>query len=157
MNNSETVQVLMDSVQKGNFERARTMLADDFQLSGLVSEPINAETWLGMGASLGMAFTNLNYHFKVDSSEGDVVNTTSQLSGTNSGALDLTGLRMGVISATNRKFSTVQENTKITFKDEKVKSWAIEPTEGAGLKAMLGQLGVALPTAYTASKTARHK
>ena len=156
MNHSETVQVLMDSVQKGNFEQARSLLADDFQLSGLVSEPISAETWLGMGASLGMAFTNLNYHFKVDSSQGDIVNTTSQLSGTNSGALDLTGLRMGVISATNRKFSTAQENTKITFKDEKVKSWAIEPTEGAGLKAMLGQLGVELPTAYAASKSARH-
>jgi len=156
MNNRETVQVLMDSVQKGNFEQARSMLADDFQLSGLVSEPINAETWLGMGASLGMAFTNLNYHFKVDSSDGDVVNTTSQLSGTNSGAFDLTGLRMGVICATNRKFSTAQENTKITFKDEKVKSWAIEPTEGAGLKAILGQLGVALPTAYAASKAVRN-
>jgi hypothetical protein len=156
MNNRETVQVLMDSVQKGNFEQARSMLADDFQLSGLVSQPINAETWLGMGASLGMAFTNLDYHFKVDSSDGDVVNTTSQLSGTNSGALDLTGLRMGVISATNRKFSTAQENTKITFKEEKVKSWAIEPTEGAGLKAMLGQLGVKLPTAYTDSKSTHH-
>src|SRR6266542_2773055 len=145
MNNRETAQVLMDSVQKGNFEYAKSMLTDDFQLSGLVSDPINAETWLGMGASLGMAFTNLNYHFKVDSSDGNVVNTTSQLSGTNSGALDLTGLRMGVISATNRKFSTAQENTKITFKDEKVESWAIEPTEGAGLKAMLGQLGIELP------------
>ena len=143
----------MDSVQKGNFEQARSMLADDFQLSGLVSQPINAETWLGMGASLGMAFTNLDYHFKVDSSDGDVVNTTSQLSGTNSGALDLTGLRMGVISATNRKFSTAQENTKITFRKEKVTSWAIEPTEGAGLKAMLGQLGVKLPTAHTDSKS----
>ena len=153
MNNRETVQVLMDSVQKGNFEQARSMLADDFQLSGLVSQPINAETWLGMGASLGMAFTNLDYHFKVDSSDGNVVNTTSQLSGTNSGALDLTGLRMGVISATNRKFSTARENTKITFKEEKVKSWAIEPTEGAGLKAMLGQLGVKLPTAHTDSKS----
>jgi hypothetical protein len=153
MNNRETVQVLMDSVQKGNFEQARSMLADDFQLSGLVSQPINAETWLGMGASLGMAFTNLDYHFKVDSSDGNVVNTTSQLSGTNSGALDLTGLRMGVISATNRKFSTAQENTKITFKEEKVKSWAIEPTEGAGLKAMLGQLGVKLPTTHTDSKS----
>jgi len=156
MNNRETVQILMDSVQKGNFEHARSMLADDFQLSGLVSEPINADTWLGMGASLGMAFTNLDYHFKVDSGDGDVVNTTSQLSGTNSGALDLTGLRMGVISATNRKFSTAQETTKITFKDEKVKSWAIEPTEGAGLKAILGQLGVKLPIAHPVSKPARH-
>jgi hypothetical protein len=54
---------------------------------------------------------------------------------------------MGVIPATNKPFSAKLENTKITVKDHKVTSWAVEPTEGAGLKAILGQLGVKLPTA----------
>jgi hypothetical protein len=34
MNKRETVQALMDSIQQGDFEQARTMLADDFQFSG---------------------------------------------------------------------------------------------------------------------------
>ena len=153
MDSKATVQALMDSVQRGDFDKAKTLLSDDFRYKGFVRNPISGRTWLRMSANLKMAFAGLNYHFKVDSSDGNVVNTTSQLSGTNSGAFDLTGLRMGVISATNRKFSTAQENTKITFRKEKVKSWAIEPTEGAGLKAMLGQLGVKLPTAYTDSKS----
>jgi hypothetical protein len=78
LNKRETVQALMDAVQKGNFESAKTMLADDFQFSGPVPEPIDKEAWLGMSASLKAAFPD----------------------------------------------------------------WDVEPTEGAGLMAILGQLGV---------------
>jgi predicted ester cyclase len=142
MNKRETVQALMDSVQKGDFENAKTMLADDFQFSGSVPEPINAEAWLGMSASLRAAFPDLNYHFKVIGANGDVVKSTTQLSGTHSGSFDLTDMNMGVIPATNKAFSAKLEKTKVTVKDNKITLWAVEPTEGAGLKAILGQLGV---------------
>lgn len=147
MTSQETVQALMDAVQKGDCDRAKTLLSDDFQFKGLVSRPLNGKTWLGMVASLRMAFAGLNYHFKVDSAHGDVVNSTSQMSGHNRGAFDLTGLHMGVISATNRNFSTATESNTITVKNEKVSSWVVEPTEGAGLAAILKQLGVKLPMA----------
>ena len=145
MNIQETVQALMDSVQKGRFEEARTFLSDDFKVIGFSSSPINREAWLNLSANLMMAFADLNYHFQVHSIEGNVVNTTSQLSGTNSGAFDFTNINMGVISATNRKFSSATQKTKITVKGGKVTSWAMEPTEGAGLTAILAQLGVKLP------------
>ena len=144
MNSQETVQTLMDSVQRGDFDKAKTLLSDDFQFTGLVRRPINGKTWLRMSASLKMAFTGLNYHFKVESTDGSVVNTTSQMSGNNRGAFDLTGLRMGVISATNKDFSTAKENHTITVKGEKVSSWVVERTEGAGLMAILKQLDVKL-------------
>ncbi|HEX9332503.1 MAG TPA: ester cyclase [Anaerolineales bacterium] len=142
MNKRETVQALMDAVQKGDFENAKTMLADDFQFSGPVPEPINKEAWLGMNSSLKTAFPDLNYHFKVIGAEGDVVKTTSQLSGTHSGSFDLTGMNMGVIPATDKTFSTKLEKTKVTVRENKITSWAVEQTEGAGLKAILGQLDV---------------
>jgi len=142
MDSKTTVQALMDSVQRGDFDRAKTLLSDDFQFRGMIRRPINGKIWLRMSASLKMAFSGLNYHFKMDSADGNVVNTTSQMSGNNRGAFDLTGLHMGVISATHKDFSTATENNKITVKDEKVSSWVVEPTEGAGLKAILGQLGV---------------
>lgn len=147
MTSQETVQAIMDAVQKGDCDRAKTLLSDDFQFKGLVSRPLNGKTWLGMVASLRMAFAGLNYHFKVDSAHGDVVNSTSQMSGHNRGAFDLTGLHMGVISATNRNFSTATESNTITVKNEKVSTWVVEPTEGAGLAAILKQLGVKLPMA----------
>jgi predicted ester cyclase len=145
MNKRETVQALVDAVQMGDFENAKSMFADDFQFSGPVPEPINKEAWLGMSSSLKTAFPDLDYHFKVIGAEGDVVRTTSQLSGTHTGSFDLTNMNMGVIPATNKAFSAKPEKTKITVKDNKITSWVVEPTEGAGLQAILDQLGV-VPT-----------
>ena len=146
MNKSEIVQSLMDSIQKGDFNNARTLLADDFQFSGPIPQPINREDWLGMSASLKTAFPDLDYHFNVIGADDDIVKTTSQLSGTHRGSFDLTNMKMGVIPPTNKNFSAKLENTKITVKDNKVTSWAVEPTQGAGLHAILDQLGVKLPT-----------
>jgi len=146
MNKREIVQSLMDSIQKGDFVHAKTMLADDFQFSGPVPTPINRDSWLGMSASLKTAFPNLDYHFNVIGAQGDVVKTTSQLSGTHTDPFDLTAMNMGVIPATDKDFSVKVEKTKVTVKDNKVTSWAVEPTDGAGLSAILDQLGVKLST-----------
>jgi predicted ester cyclase len=140
MNKRETVQALMDSIQQGEFENANSMLADDFQFSGPVSEPINKAAWLGMSARLKTAFPDLDYHFKVIGAEGDIVKTTMQLSGTHSGSFDLTDMNMGVIPATNKAFSVKREKTKLTVKGNKIIAWVVESTDGAGLKAILGQL-----------------
>ena len=147
VNKRETVQALADSVQKGDFENAKTMLADDFQFSGPIPEPINKEAWLGMSSSLKTAFPDLDYHFKVIGADGDVVRATSQLSGTHSGSFDLTNMDMGVIPPTNKAFSAKLEKTKITVRENKVTSWDVEPTDGAGLMAILKQLDVKVPTA----------
>lgn len=146
MNKRETVQALMDAVQKGDFATAKTMLADDFQFNGSVPEPIDAEAWLGMSVSLKTAFPDLDYHFKVSGAEGNVVKSTAQLSGTHNGSFDLTGMNMGVIPATSKAFSTKSEKTKVTVKENKVTLWAVEPNDGAGLMEILKQLDAKLPT-----------
>jgi len=66
----------MDAVQTGDFKDARSMLSDDFRFSDSIPNPINAEAWLGMSASMKTAFPDLNYHFKVIGTNGDVVKTT---------------------------------------------------------------------------------
>lgn len=140
MNKRETVQVLVDSIQRGDFDVAKSMLADDFQFSGFIPETINKETWLGMSASLKTAFPNLDYHFKVIGTEGNVVRTTMQLSGTHSGSFDLTNLNLGVIPATDKTFAAKREKTKVTVKENKVTAWVVEPNQGAGLMDILSQL-----------------
>jgi predicted ester cyclase len=140
MNKRETVQVLVDSIQRGDFDVAKSMLADDFQFSGFIPETINKETWLRMSASLKTAFPNLDYHFKVIGTEGNVVRTTMQLSGTHSGSFDLTNLNLGVIPATDKTFAAKREKTKVTVKENKVTAWVVEPNQGAGLMDILSQL-----------------
>ena len=147
MNKRETVQALVDAVQKADFESVKSMLADDFQFSGPIPEPINKEAWLEMSASLKTAFPDLDYHFKVIGTEGNVVKSTSQLSGTQKGSFNLTNMNMGVIPATNKTFSTKSEKVKITVKDDMITLWAVEPNDGAGLMEILKQLEVEVPTA----------
>ena len=140
MNKRETVQGLMDSIQQGDFENAKTMLATDFQFSGSVPEPINAEAWLRMSVSMRSAFPDLDYHFKVIGADGDVVRSTSQLSGTQNGSFDLTGMNLGVIPATNKTFSAKREKNKVTVTGTKITAWVVEPTDGAGLTEIIKQL-----------------
>src|SRR5215213_11207584 len=146
MNKRETVQAFVDSIQEGEFDSAKSMLADGFQFSDAVSEPINTEAWLGMSANLKTAFPDLDYHFRVIGTEGDVVKTTSQLSGTHSGSFDLTGMNMSLIPATNKIFVATLEKAKITVKENKITAWIVEPTQGAGVMAILKQLEVEMPT-----------
>lgn len=143
MNKRETVQAFMDSVQQGEFEFVKSMLADDFKFSGPVPEPLNKETWLTMSINLKAAFPDLDYHFKVIGTEGNVVRSTTQLSGTHKGTLDLSSLNMGSTPATNKSVSVKMAKTKVTVKDDKVTLWAVEPTDGAGLAAILAQLWAA--------------
>ena len=145
MDSKATVQALMDSIQKGDFEKAKSFLSDDFQFSGPVPNPIGREAWLGMSANLKTAFPDLDYQFHVDDADGDVVKLSAQLKGLHSGDLDLTSLNMGVIPATNKSFANPQEHGTATVKGDKVVSWAVEPIEGGGVMGILGQIGVKPP------------
>ena len=139
----------MNAIQEGDFEKARSLLTDDFMFSGPIPEPANSAEWLGVSASLKAAFPDLDYQFKIESVNGNVVNITAQLKGTHKGNLDLSAMNMGVIPATNKSFVAAKEHGKVTVQGDKVKSLANEPTEGAGMMAILGQLGVEMPTPET--------
>jgi hypothetical protein len=143
MNHRETVRALLDAVQQGDLENAKTMLADGFRFSGPVPQPLNARAWLSMSASLKAAFQDLDYHFNVISVEGNVVRATAQLSGTHTGDFDLTSmLDMGVIPATHKSFAAKLQKTNISVEEGKITSWEVEPTTGAGLMAILQQLDI---------------
>ena len=142
MNKRETVHALMDVVQKGDFEGAKSMLSDDFQFSGPVPQPISGEAWLGMSTNLKAAFPDLDYNFKIEGVDGDKVNIAAKLKGTHKRELDLTSMNMGVIPATNKSFEAAHEHGVATMRDGKISAWAMDGSEGAGLLAILDQLGV---------------
>jgi len=146
MDPKATVQAVFDAVQNGEFDKAQSLLAGDFQFSGPVPQPISGPAWLGMSASLKAAFPNLNYQFKIEGADGNTVNISAELKGTHSAALDLTAMGMGVIPATNKSFAAAHEHGKATVQDGKIKSWEMEGNKDAGLMAILGQLGVKPPS-----------
>lgn len=145
MDTKETVQSLIDAIQMGDFKRAKSLLSNDFKFSGPVPEPISGDEWLGMSASLKAAFPDLDYQFKIEGVNGDTVNISADLRGTHKGDLDLTAMHMGVIPATGKSFKAAHEHGQARLHDGKITAWTMEPTEGAGLMAILGQLGVKIP------------
>ena len=146
MDTKATVQSLMDAIQMGEFEKAKSLLSSDFKFSGPVPEPISSDAWIGLSANLKAAFPDLDYQFKIESVDGDTANILAQLKGSHKGDLDLTAMHMGIIPATGKSFNAAQEHGKVRVRDGKITSLANEPTEGAGLMAILGQLGVKVPS-----------
>ena len=145
MDTKATVQALMDAVQMGDFKKAKSYLSNDFEFSGPVPQPISGEEWMDMSANLKAAFPDLNYRFKIESTNGNTTQISAELSGTHKGALDLTSMHMGTIPASGKSFKAAHEHGKATVRDGKITAWAMERTEGAGLMAILGQLGVKVP------------
>lgn len=144
MNTKKTVQTLLDALQQGNLELAKTTLAERFRFRGpVVPAPMDAKAWLGMCASLKAAFPDLDYHFMIAGTRGDVIISTAQWSGTHTGDLDLTNiLDIGVIPATYKSFAARPQKAEITVEEGRVSTWVVEPAEGAGLMAILQQLDV---------------
>jgi hypothetical protein len=149
MNPREIVQALLDSVQRGDFQKAKFLVSNDCQFSGPVPELIKREAWMGINRNLKKACPNLDYHFhvdRVDGLDGNVVKISAELKGTHSGVLDLSPVGLGVTPATDKSFATPCEHGKVTIKDSKVASWTVDRIDGGGLMGILTQLGIAVPT-----------
>ncbi len=141
----ETVQALLDSIQNADFAKARTLLSKDFRFSGSTPEAISADAWLAMSKELKIAFPNLDYHFHLENMYADTVRISTQLRGTQSGTLDLTAMNMGKHRGSKRSFVSAREDGKVTVQGDQVTSWVVQPAKGAGIKAILGQLGIKPP------------
>jgi predicted ester cyclase len=145
MSAKQTVQAFIDAFQAGDFDTASSMLSNDFQFSGPVPEPIGAQEWMGMASSMRVAFPDINYNFEVLGADESKVKVSSQLTGTHTGDLDLSPMGMGVIPPTGKPFSNAREEGEATVRGGKIVSVAYPSTEGAGLMALLAQLGIQPP------------
>jgi hypothetical protein len=141
MNPREIVQALVDSVQRGDFEKAQSFLSTNYQFSGPIPTPMDGETWMAINP-------NLDYHFHldgVDGLDGSVIRMSSELKGTHRGTLDLSPLGMGTTPATDKSIATPREHGRVTIKGDKVVSWVVDRIEGGGFMGILGQLGLTVP------------
>ena len=87
MDSKAVVQAFMDSMQKGDFEKCKSLLSADFQFSGPVPEPMNGEAWLGLLKIMKTAFPNIEWHNHIESMDGDTANISTKINGKNSGVL----------------------------------------------------------------------
>lgn len=145
MDTQELAQAIEAAFEARDLDAVAGYLSDDFQFGGPTPEPIGKAQYIGLTKTMLVAFPDINYNARAISVEGDVIRTTSQLTGTHTADLDLTPMGMGVIPATGKSFSNPQEVGEMKVKDGKVVSWEIQRTKGGGLAGILGQIGVKPP------------
>lgn len=145
MNIQEQAEAFAETFNIKDLDALASFLAQDFQFSGPVPEPINGPQWIGLLKAMKAALPDLNFNLRILSVDGDVVTSSNQITGTHTGDFDLSAMGIGVIPATGRSVKNSMEQGKATFKDGKVVSMHITPTEGGGLMGILKQLGVEPP------------
>ncbi len=143
MDARETIQALMDAIQAGDFEKVRFLInpIDFFCGPSLaITGMVLACPWMAIGASLKSAFPDLDYQFRIEGVDENIVRFSTQFKGTHTGDLDLTAMKMGIISATNKHIVTDREHGIAVVRNGKVISWAMEPIKCTNLFTLLEHL-----------------
>jgi hypothetical protein len=145
MNELEVVERLLSLVEADDRASAQELLADDFTFSGPVPEPISGLEWLGMHGKLHAAFPDWAFNMADLRIDGDVVRGTAQITGTHTGALDLSAMSLPTIPATNKRVKLPRDESELMVVGGKVKYFKTTPNPEAGVSGILKQLGVAVP------------
>ena len=145
MSEVEIAKKVFERIESKDYDGARELLADEFEFSGAVPEPIGAEAWLSMQMKLGAAFPDWAFNLEDVRLDGDKVLCSSQITCTHTGALDVPDMGVPLIPATGKSISLPRESVELAFSGGKIASIRTSASPGAGVAGMLSQLGVELP------------
>lgn len=123
---------------------AAELLSDNFTFSGPTPEPISGSMWLGLHDKLNAAFPDWKFNVEVHQ-HGDMVHCTAQITGTQTGDLDLSPLGLPVVPATGKSIQLPREDLMVAVEGDKITSISGEPVPGGGVMGILSQLGVEMP------------
>jgi hypothetical protein len=118
------------------------LVTDDFEFSGPLPVPVNAEGWFSISRLIALAFPTIQYNFQVTAEHGEQVHISTELTGRHTGMLDLTPVGMGVNPPTGKAFRNPVEAGVARVLDGRVASVRINPAEGGGVAGILTQLGI---------------
>lgn len=147
MSTHEIVEGFTSALEQGDFETAASYLADDFQFSSdTIPEPLDANQWLWMSHSLREGIPDLSYNFRIEEVDGNFARVSSQLTGTHTNDLDMSGMGIGVIPPTGVSFSADREYSEgeVTA-DGRIQRIHVYSGPNSGVSSMLAQIGVAPP------------
>lgn len=120
MDRLETVKAYFAALDSAQIEQAEQYLDDDYQLVDFLPQPMDKTAMLDLIRLLREAVPNLQHSLSNMRIEENVVKVTVQLSGTNSGNLDLRKMGLGIFPKTQKFIIFPNANYEFTFKDGKI-------------------------------------
>lgn len=127
-----------------DLETANSLLTDDMTFDGPVPQPVGKAEFTGLMAALIAGIPDWNFNVTDLSEQGDQVFLTNNISGTQTGTLNLPMLP-APIPPTGKSFQLGGEPSVITVRDGQISSIHVDSGPTGGVIGILMQLGVELP------------
>lgn len=145
MNAIEIVRLGLDAIEAHDFKKLDEYLADDMKFVGPTPEPVGKREFIALQSALVSAMPDWKFNPSNFKEDGDIVTVMLQISGTQTGELNLPMPGMPKISPTGKHVSLPEELTTFTVKNGKVSMIDSESSPAGGVQGILTQLGVPMP------------
>ncbi|HET8842854.1 MAG TPA: ester cyclase [Ktedonobacteraceae bacterium] len=143
MNNMDIIKTGLKAWEMNDEATLSPLVANDFQLSGPVPQPLGKQEFLGLMHIMHASMPDFAFNISSFEENGDTIIAKSHITGTHTGTLELPGLPP--FPATNIKVSLPEEIQIYTLRNGQISQLTTDGRPDAGIPGMLAQLGVALP------------
>jgi len=141
----DIVRAGLAATEAGDLEKMDAMLADDMKLVGPVPEPVGKREFIALQSALVSAMPDWKFNPTDFKEDGNVVTAMLQISGTQTGELNLPMPGMPKIPPTGKHVSLPEELTTFTVKNGKISMIDTASSPLGGVPGILSQLGVPMP------------
>ncbi len=140
---TDTVNDMLAALEADNIDAAGQKLDSNFFFGGWTPETLDKGQFLGLMHQLKMGVPDLAFNVQ-GLSEIENTNTaqgTMHITGTQTGTLNLSVLRIPPVQPTQRKVSMPAESVVLTVENGLITRMTITPVAGGGIQGFLHQLG----------------
>jgi predicted ester cyclase len=145
MNAIDVVKAGLAASEAGQTGKFADSLTDDMVFAGPVPQPVGKREFVGLMSALVAAMPDWKFNGKDFKQNGDKVTAVFQITGTQTGELNLPMPGFQKLPATGKHVALPKEGITITIKNGKIAQLESEVVPGGGVNGVLSQLGVPMP------------
>jgi predicted ester cyclase len=145
MNAIDVVKAGLAASESGQTSKFSSFLTDDMVFAGPVPQPVGKREFVGLMNALVAAIPDWKFNATDYKQNGNQVFVTFQITGTQTGELNLPMPGFQKLPPTGKHISLPREPTVVTIKDDKISRLEASVVPGGGVAGVLAQLGVPMP------------
>ena len=145
MNAIDVVKAGLTASESGQTSKFSNSLTDDMVFAGPVPQPVCKHEFVGLMTALVAAIPDWKFNTTDYKENGNQVTVTFQITGTQTGELNLPMPWFPKLPATGKHVSLPKEPATVTVKDGKISRLEAAVVAGGGVAGVLAQLGVSMP------------
>lgn len=143
MSNIDVVKAGQAAWSGSDWVTLNSLVTDDFTLNGVTPQPLDKNTFIGLGHALLAAFPDWSFNASDFREEGDTVTLTTHITGTHTGTLAaIPGAPP--VPATGKQVAVPAEQHVYTMRDGKLYSLQVNSPPDGGIPALYAQVGAPL-------------